>query len=537
MKRVLVLMMIAGCTDDPIESYGETQAYAVAYNAVAYNQITTNAISANRVATDELIAMPLATGIVSSGAGLTGSFASPAVRLGLEDPNATTFMRYLVQCALAPDQQITWRSVAGIRFQETFTGAYGLCPSWYAGLPDTDCRQRVSGCILARNNAFGYSVQFSLRGQSVTAPLPLSPTVAPHDKVPATKPPQTVPSLEACPFPILGNRDCGWVVDKVGICNPGETVVVGAGAQAQCQWGESLGTAGTPGEMLRVCPGHVACDWTNSLHTLADCPPSVTRFKFTCPADEEHKGQYSVMRAAFDSTQVPTGVVASTQTSLYWALRPDVWATMPSCFASWTTDCEIELQKLSRYAAPESRVFRWLEGSFYGDIFGSSNLHEAKPEVIVRIVPPPLKKGRPTVVISTRFHDGGPDVDDGGAGSSKFVGVVFPSMYACASPNWAHDEAYMARRVCAGPADGSPDGNYVRDCAAKYVGVCRVLEHSELSKCVSWEGLGKEHLATCYDDVGGEWPWPITSALAGPTAAIPDPFASQGIIGAPIVSF
>jgi hypothetical protein len=400
----------------------------------------------------------------------------------------------------------------------------------------------VSGCILARNNAYGYSVQFSLRGMGESGPQQFASSVTPHNKLPSTNPPVTVPSLEGCGEPLLGDRDCSWVADKVGICDPGETVVLGAGARTGCGAGPILGTGGAPTEMLRVCPGHIACDAADAIPTSSDCITLETRIKFTCPSEGFTKGMYSVMQAHYKSNRFPYGVVGSTRTTdqRCEALRPDVWQYMPTCLEAWTSDCTEALNKLCHYPAPEHRVFRWLEGSFYGDIFGSKNLNPDKPEVFVKLVAP-FKKLKPVAVVHTRYHDGPHvhEVPDGGAGSAQFSGVVFRSMYACSSPNWETGRAYMERRICAGPSNDWSNpyepGVYTRECAARYVGTCRVATDTpEPSKCTSYEGLGKEHFATCKDDLDREWQWPITSVLADPTDAIPDPAVNAVITGAPI---
>src|SRR5213596_453632 len=130
------ILLVAGCAD---ETVGTVSQPAIATNAIATNAIATNAIATNAIATNAIL------------------------RTALEDPNARIFMRYLVSCALPPGRSVAWQSARN-RTKETFPGQLGLCPQWEKGKPDDLCRERVSSCILARNNSFGYSVQFSMRG-------------------------------------------------------------------------------------------------------------------------------------------------------------------------------------------------------------------------------------------------------------------------------------------------------------------------------------------------------------------------------------
>lgn len=86
------------------------------------------------------------------------------------DPYSREFMEYLVSCALPEGEQIVWRSY-------TWNGELGLCPAWKQSAPDIACQELVSSCLLARVNAYGESVQLSLRGLFTdNAPLPLSAT-------------------------------------------------------------------------------------------------------------------------------------------------------------------------------------------------------------------------------------------------------------------------------------------------------------------------------------------------------------------------
>lgn len=72
-------------------------------------------------------------------------------------------LTYAISCALAPDRRIQV-VVGGI--PHTFAGAIGLADSWTA-TPLTDAqRQVVSGCVLARLNEYGVSVNVAMQGAS-----------------------------------------------------------------------------------------------------------------------------------------------------------------------------------------------------------------------------------------------------------------------------------------------------------------------------------------------------------------------------------
>jgi hypothetical protein len=86
------------------------------------------------------------------------------------DPYSREFFEYLVSCALPEGEAMTWQS-------QTWPGELGLCPAWKTSAPDLACQELVSSCLLARINAYGETVQISLRGLFTNdAPLPLAGT-------------------------------------------------------------------------------------------------------------------------------------------------------------------------------------------------------------------------------------------------------------------------------------------------------------------------------------------------------------------------
>ncbi|KYG03702.1 hypothetical protein BE21_50370 [Sorangium cellulosum] len=158
------------------------------------NLLTTNADNLR-----ELTQRPLAS----------ASFAEGSLHKALLDPHARDVMQVLVECALRPDQGLSWTTTASelsavdagatVSSAESdlswaiplgekpslapvvvaWSGDLGLCPSWAHGAPSTECQQLVSACLLARNNARGAHVDLSLRW----APLPEEdPPGAPSDE-------------------------------------------------------------------------------------------------------------------------------------------------------------------------------------------------------------------------------------------------------------------------------------------------------------------------------------------------------------------
>ncbi|HWN72141.1 MAG TPA: hypothetical protein VNM90_31095, partial [Haliangium sp.] len=159
----------ASCSDDGMPKGVQTSVPAVpgrsgvVHNAITMNALTTNALTTNAANLRALIASKLAD----------ASFESGSLSEALWDPSAQQVMAYLVSCALAPGQSVTWRPASSVGpppAVSTWEGALGLCPQWHEGsiTGDAACQELVSACLLARNNAFGVEVQISLRGRDTS---------------------------------------------------------------------------------------------------------------------------------------------------------------------------------------------------------------------------------------------------------------------------------------------------------------------------------------------------------------------------------
>ena len=458
-KLTVIAMSLALCACTDVELGSSEQGIGMPLGGVATNGVATNGVATNGVATNALASEALATGALA----IDSNVKNQHVSLGLEDPNAQIFMKYLVGCALRPDQEIRW-SNHDSSINVTWRGALGLCPEWQASAPDAACRQRVSACILARNNAFGVSVMFSMRGMNPDGPIGLASSVPAHDHYPQTA--ELVRSLAGCRrgVPADATRDCGWKVRSIGRCEPGRPVSIAQGNRANCTDG-FLGTVSDANTMLRVCDGISACDHKFAIASVDDaCNSTAPGIDFSCPTS----GLYAVMLGNDNGKN--TGEIAAT-TAYDGA-----------------------------YPAAEGSVFQWREGAFYGDIFGRANIAPGKTQVTVN----------PTTYQVEHVAE-----------SEAFVGVVFPNMFACSSDNWAESTAYMQRRVCAGPAPGA-SGSYTRNCAANYVGPC-IGAAGGTSRCGSQDSApyGDGDYADCQGTNGNVYRFPMTPVLASACDMIP----------------
>jgi hypothetical protein len=79
----------------------------------------------------------------------------------LDDPDRLATARYVVECALAPDQSVT-KVVDGVTVE--FEGALGLAPEWQDEPCDEECQEWVSACVLARTNVSEREVTLWLEG-------------------------------------------------------------------------------------------------------------------------------------------------------------------------------------------------------------------------------------------------------------------------------------------------------------------------------------------------------------------------------------
>ncbi|WP_224360995.1 hypothetical protein [Hyalangium versicolor] len=351
-------------------------------NGLSTDDLRFNALSANPRANTRMVEVPLSTATYNLNTG------DSVLREQLLDPRARSFFGYLVSCALDASQSVQWNDAQGHSY--SWQGGIGLCPEWGQGPASVSCQHWVSACLLARNNAEGKRVLLSGRGAHPTYPEALTPssTVTTDAYRPYSK--TLTASTQPCSSPRQGvHRDCGFQLEHIGSCQPGQPVHLGAGGVPP---GRGCGTAplgqtlaGT--SVLRVCEGLHACDDAQALaQSEGTCGTSQPAVSFTCPEE----GSFSVMSGARVSNEPAQVVVAAGNSS---------------------------------YPADETEVFSLREGAFFGTLFGPGALAVG---VNVRIEAGVLQVNLPLALLT----------------------VLYPKMYSCHDSSWGLTSALMSSRLC-----------------------------------------------------------------------------------------
>ncbi|APR85997.1 Hypothetical protein A7982_11346 [Minicystis rosea] len=159
---IMGCLVLTGCGADLLdgEEVDEAVSAAIVPNAIVPNAIVPNAIVPNAIVPNAIVPNALAFSAMSSGA-----------RAALTDPGAAgelsrMFVAYTVGCALKSTHSFSfaWTDAQGVVHDETYTGMIGLAPGWATEPLSDEVQQRlVSGCLAARTNYFGVTVQISLR--------------------------------------------------------------------------------------------------------------------------------------------------------------------------------------------------------------------------------------------------------------------------------------------------------------------------------------------------------------------------------------
>lgn len=467
-----LLVVLAGCgagggvpESPPEAEVGESQARIRIANSLSTQALVLNAIGTNPEANGLLAT----TKLVDLFSPLGGD---PRILKQLHDEDAETFMSYLVSCALGPNQVLWYYNPrpasAGVHL---WGGKAGLCTQWLNSAPSAACLRRVSGCMLARNNALGRRVELSIRGEVLGDPsifyLETQTKPAEYQPTTATK----LDSFAECTASETGpSRDCGWTADGIGACIPASTVSLGAGGVVSCP-GPAVGSSSGAKMVLRVCSGVVGCDSGGATNlgegdeSCAGVEPVVT---FTCPAE----GFYSVMTAPWDSDDVGTASV------------------------------EVSPDSPARYALSEAQVFAVREGAFYGNIF--------VPEALA------------TKVFVEERPSGGERPNYKVVGKDAIVeGAIYKKMYSCYDPAWREGAAYSSARVCALP---NPLGGGA-NCASTVTGPCWTTG-TQAGRCEVNDGSqvpGDGDYERCKDTTGKLWMEPVTTFLHDPCGPVDDP--------------
>ncbi|AUX40551.1 hypothetical protein SOCE26_019520 [Sorangium cellulosum] len=143
--------------EDEVDTSGSTVLTTNGYlaNALSPNALSPNALSPNALSPNALSPSALSPGAVAA-------LKNP----GESGDLARQLLRYIVGCALRPDQtfSFSWIEGRGLIHREVYRGELGLAPWWAAdGLEDGHHQRLITACIASRANWYGVSVMVSLR--------------------------------------------------------------------------------------------------------------------------------------------------------------------------------------------------------------------------------------------------------------------------------------------------------------------------------------------------------------------------------------
>ncbi|WP_224360506.1 hypothetical protein [Hyalangium versicolor] len=450
---VSVVLVLVGCgqalpgeAGDEGEPVVTTREDAIRIpNSLTTQALVFNALTTNRTA-NELMGM-------NSLNELFFPPGHPYINTQLRDPNAQQLMSYLVSCALEEGQGLKWTNPL-TNMQEVWYGSMGLCPAWLMTAPTQGCLERVSACLLARNNAFGRRVELSVRGEHPTDPTAyaLEPVTSPSRYEPYCS--TQVASFSACVASTPGvTRDCGWTVDAIGSCTPGSAVRLGAGGPApdECT-GPVLGSTSLGRLVLRVCEGTSGCDGSGARmlgQSEGSCSTTAPAVAFACPAS----GYFSVMKASYESSLAASGTV--------------------------------QVAAPANYRLSEAQTFAVREGAYYGTIFDPKSLgtevYVEKDQVYIR--------------------------------DAVVQGSVYRKMFSCYDSGWTNGLALATYRVCALPGSGA---NCAARVAGACLDSAHPIFPN--SMCATDDGPrvdGDGDYEKCRDPSGVQWKEPVTVFLHG----------------------
>jgi hypothetical protein len=139
-------------------------------NGMAMNGMAMNGMAMNGMAMN---------GMAMNGMAMNGAFGAWFNNTSYTGQD--NLMKYVIRCAVAAGSTVTYKDALGVT--HTWTGTFGLAPSWVSG-PMTAAEQRwVSACMLAHVNQFAVPIQVSFRAapSTVTNPAPASLGTTPSE--------------------------------------------------------------------------------------------------------------------------------------------------------------------------------------------------------------------------------------------------------------------------------------------------------------------------------------------------------------------
>jgi hypothetical protein len=124
---------------------------------VSQQALTMNRLTMNGLVTNRVIATAIAENSLAVGRTDGALQANPVSDPMLATPEGREYFSYIVSCAL-PQGDVVAASTGH------YEGSMGLAPEWEHRAMTTSEKRWVSACLLARVNAYGISVELSLRG-------------------------------------------------------------------------------------------------------------------------------------------------------------------------------------------------------------------------------------------------------------------------------------------------------------------------------------------------------------------------------------
>jgi hypothetical protein len=135
----------SGCLALAEEDLGTLEQESITYNSLTYNSLTYNSLTYNSLTYNSLTYNSLSTSELGNTA------------------EGRSVLYYLVRCALPQGTDVT-ATFNDVTY--TFSGLLGLAPGWQTGPLSTTDKGWMSACMLAHVNAFGVSIQVSVRGNN-----------------------------------------------------------------------------------------------------------------------------------------------------------------------------------------------------------------------------------------------------------------------------------------------------------------------------------------------------------------------------------
>lgn len=446
------------------------------HNEMPHNEMPHNGLSAWAMANNSCLLRDLATTNLRADV-LT---ANADLAKLLAEPYAADIVKYIAACALDPCDEIKIPDLPALqvvrdRFGSSFRGELGLCGKlyndwatsaspasastlWRDAAADAACLERVSSCILARTNAVGYRVPFSMRGDGMKMRQ-----VVPVERQFREDGGTPIASFRRCDEQCLWGdplaRNCDWEPRHVGQCTAGKLVKLALVLDTK---DDSNKTAVKP-TRVRICEGIYGCDSYERgagavTFPVADLPhyggvkvkeqvvDPKSVIEFTCPHNGPRvglvaTGYYSVMLGAPLGGDVLDPMLD---------LKPAETVVTPDA-----------------YPATEEAVFSYREGAFFGTLFGT-------PTTSVAIAAPPSSPvaespTAPAPVSRTRQEQQpaqqapaqeSPQHCPQESKPDQTCAPVSLSghQYACYSGIWSAGTAMLTHRLCAGVTAMNPRG-------------------------------------------------------------------------------